>query len=224
MKSVMFKSKRRPIAIPQSEHLKLVGTLALLWGNVDFDFPPIDCLSMVAGMGFHDRGYGFLDNSPIGGMTDDEWAVIARRGFYMQYADITADLITKYHFKRLASYDDSEKRIAMTAEFLQAIEQQLARHQLSKELFDRVDRITNLCDGISFDFCFEIPATGEASIYSRNNENTEVRIKYLVENGKISATPWPFSVDTYEGYIIGYKLDGYPAQLDPLILPFQLSK
>ncbi len=36
----MFKSKRRQIVTPQSEHLKLVGTLAMLWGNDQFDAPP----------------------------------------------------------------------------------------------------------------------------------------------------------------------------------------
>jgi hypothetical protein len=220
----MFKSKRRPIVTPQSEHLKLVGTLALLWGNAGFDVPPIDRLSMVAGMGFHDRGYGFLDNSPIGGMTDEEWAPIARRSFYTQYTDITADLIAKYHFRRLASHDDSEQRKAMTAEFSQEIEKQLAGHKLSKELFDRVDRITDLCDTISFDFCFELPAGKEFSIYPRNDTKTEVSIHYRVEDGNIHVTPWPFSVDTYDGYIIGYKLDGYPDKLDPVILPFHLFK
>ncbi len=35
----MFKSKLRPIAIPQFEHEKLVGTLALLWGNAAFELP-----------------------------------------------------------------------------------------------------------------------------------------------------------------------------------------
>jgi hypothetical protein len=29
----MFKSKRGTIVTPQSEHLKLVGTLAMLWGE-----------------------------------------------------------------------------------------------------------------------------------------------------------------------------------------------
>ena len=29
----MFKSKSRPFVIPQSEHLRLVGTLAMLWGK-----------------------------------------------------------------------------------------------------------------------------------------------------------------------------------------------
>jgi hypothetical protein len=61
----MFKSKRMPIVIPQSEHLRLVGTLAMLWGNLDFDLPPIERNSMIAGMGLHDRGYGLLDNSAI---------------------------------------------------------------------------------------------------------------------------------------------------------------
>lgn len=220
----MFKSKRRPIVIPQSEHLKLVGTLALLWGNADFDLPPIDRLSMVAGMGFHDRGYGFLDNSPIGGMTDEEWIPIARRGFFTQYTDITADLIAKYHFRRLATHDSSEARKALAAEFSLEIDKQFADHKLSRELFDRMDRITDLCDTISFTFCFEKPAEGEISIYPHNDSNTQVSIHYRVENTNIHASPWPFSVDTYKGYIIGYKQDGYPDKLDPVILPFDLNK
>jgi hypothetical protein len=220
----MFKSKRRPIVIPQSEHLKLVGTLALLWGNADFDLPPIERLSMVAGMGFHDRGYGYLDNSPIGGMRNEEWAPIARRGFYTQYTDVTADLIAKYHFRRLASQDASDERKAMTAEFSAEIERQLADHKLSKELFDRMDRITDVCDSLSFNFCFEEPASGEISVFPRNDGNTEVSIHYHVEDGKIHAAPWPFSVDTHEGYINGFKLEGYPDQLDPVIMPFRLLK
>jgi hypothetical protein len=37
----MFLSKQRPIAISQWEHQKLAGTLALLWGNAEFEQPPI---------------------------------------------------------------------------------------------------------------------------------------------------------------------------------------
>jgi len=61
----MFKSKLRPIVIPQSEHAKLAGTLALLWGNTSFDLPETDWLSFIAGVGLHDRGYGYLDTSAI---------------------------------------------------------------------------------------------------------------------------------------------------------------
>jgi hypothetical protein len=94
----MFKSKLRPIVIPQSEDFKLVGTLALFWGNADFDFPPVERLLRVAGMGFPDRGDGFLDHAPIGTMSDDKWEEIARRGFFTQYTDLTADLIAKLAF------------------------------------------------------------------------------------------------------------------------------
>lgn len=220
----MFKSKRRPIVTPQSEHLKLVGTLALLWGNADFDLPPIERLSMVAGMGFHDRGYGFLDNSPIGGMSDDEWIGIARRGFFTQYTDIVADLITKYHFRRLASTSDTTPRKALALEFSKEIDRQLSQNRLSNELFERIDRITNLCDMISFNFCFELPADGNVSIHPRNREEREIPVKFHVEDGNISVSPWPFSVDSYQGYIFGFKQDDYPSKLDPVILPFCLAK
>jgi hypothetical protein len=220
----MFKSKRRPIVTPQSEHLKLVGTLAMLWGNDTFDLPPIERESMILGMGTHDRGYGYLDNAPIGEMGESAWFPIAHRTFTMPCSDVVADTIVKYHFRRLASYDDSPGRKALTVEFSKAIDEHLKEHNLSEELFDRIDRITNLCDSLSFSFCFDVPASGEISIFPRNGEDTEVTVKYHVEDGVISAEPWPFSVDSYEGYLVAYQSDGYPERLDPVILPFVLKK
>ena len=220
----MFKSKRRSIVTPQSEHLKLVGTLAMLWGNDDFDSPPIERTSMIAGMGLHDRGYGYLDNHPIGGMGDAEWFPIARRTFYMPCSDVVADTIVKYHFRRLASHDDSPGRKELTAEFSEALDEHLGKHSLSKVLFDRIDRITDLCDSLSFVFCREAPASGEISIFPRNGEDTEVIVKYHVEEGVISASPWPYSEDRYEGYLVAYKSDGYPERLDPVILTYELRR
>ena len=220
----MFKSKRRPIVTPQSEHLRLVGTLAMLWGNVDFDISPIERNSMIMGMGLHDRGYGLLDNSPIGGMSDEEWNEIARRSFAMQYSDIAADTIAKYHVRRLASHDDSVERKTMTAEFSLAINRQLKQYSLSKTLFDRLDRITNLCDKISFDFCMDVPASDAVSIFPGNDEDTEISVRYHVGDGLIHVTPWPFSVDSYESYLLAYQLDGYPERLDPFILPYRLQR
>ena len=220
----MFKSKRRLVVTPQSEHLKLVGTLAMLWGNDEFDTPPIERASMIMGMGTHDRGYGYLDNHPIGGMKDSEWFPIARRTFYMPCSDVVADTIVKYHFRRLASHDDSAERKALTAEFSAALDEHLKAHNLSKELFDRIDRITDLCDSLSFSFCFDVPASGEISVFARNAEDTETTVKYHVEDGVLSPDPWPFSVDRYEGYLVAYKTDGYPEQLDPIILPYMLKR
>jgi hypothetical protein len=50
----MFKSKVRPIAIPQYEHGRLTGTLAAMWGNDDIDRPVIDFASFVRGVALHD--------------------------------------------------------------------------------------------------------------------------------------------------------------------------
>lgn len=220
----MFKSKSRQIVTPQSEHLKLVGTLAMLWGNEDFDLPPFERNSIVMGMGLHDRGYGFLDNSPIGGMSDEEWFLIARRGFSMPCSDVVADTIVKYHIRRLAEHGDSEARKAMAMEFSGAIERQLEAHNLSKTLFDRMDRITDLCDRISFTLCFDKPETGEVTVFPRNEGETQVRVEYQVEDGLIRLAPWTLSVDRYEGYLLAYHSDGYPERLDPFILPFRLER
>lgn len=219
----MFKSKRRPIVTPQSEHLKLVGTLAMLWRNDQFDFPPVERESLIAGIGLHDRGYGYLDNAPIGEMHDSEWFPIARSTFYMPCSDVVADTIVKYHFRRLASHDDSAGRKALATEFSAALDEYLEKHNLSKKLFERIDRITDLCDSLSFSLCFDVPASGEISIFPHNDEDGEVTVKYHVEDGVISAEPWPFSVDSYEGYLVAYKSVGYPETLDPVILPFALK-
>lgn len=219
----MFKSKHRDIVIPQSEHLRLVGSLAMLWGNREFDRPPFERGSFIAGLGLHDRGYGFLDNSAIGDMPELEWNMITRRGFYMPSSDPIADLLTKFHLRRLASHDSSEERRAMTAEFDSVIDGQLETYGFSRDFFDRIDRITQLCDSISFDFCFESPATGNVSVFPRNARSEEIPVEYSVQDGKIRAEPWPFSVRKYEGYIVAYRSDGYPGRLDPVILTFKLS-
>jgi hypothetical protein len=220
----MFKSKRRAILTPQSEHLKLVGTLAMLWGNEDFDLPPIERTSMIAGMGLHDRGYGYLDNAPIGELTDEIWLPIAQRGFYTDCSDVLSDTIVKYHFQRLASHGQTKARKELAAEFSRSIDEQLKAHDLSKSLFDRMDRITDLLDQISFSFCFDIPASSEVSIFPRNGEDAEVKVRYEVDDGVIHVDPWPFSVEENQGYLLAYYLDGYPENLDPFILPYHLQK
>jgi len=220
----MFKSKSREIITPQSEHLKLVGTLAMLWGNDDFDIPPIDRSSMIMGMGLHDRGYGYLDNAPIGIMSDETWFPIARRGFYMECSDIVADTLVKYHFRRLASHKKSEGRKELHAEFDQALESHLKENNLSKSLFDRIDRITDLCDQISFRFCYDVPFSGEVLVFPSNGDDREVAVKIDINDGRIHLDPWPFSVDSHEGYLVAYHEDGYPEKLDPFILTYRLEK
>jgi hypothetical protein len=220
----MFKSKRRPIAIPQSEHLKLAGALAWPWGNAHFDFPQIDRLSLVAGVGLHDRGYGFLDEAAVGEMPEEQWLAITRRGFSMSGSDPAADLITRYHLKRLARANPSATVQALYREFEQQLENQLREQGFSAALFARIDRITELCDSISFGFCFEQPVQGRAAIFPRNTEETEIPVHYSIKQSGITVDPWPFAVESISGYIVGYRLPDYPARLDPVILPYALSR
>jgi hypothetical protein len=220
----MFKSKQRPLAIPQWEHQKLAGTLALLWGNADFERPPVPSESFLAGIGLHDRVYGPIDNLPIGELPEQDWLRLTRTGFDMTWSDPMADVITKIHLKRLVSYGDSPARRALVAEMAQTIHEQLQRHGLDTAIFERIDCIANLCDRISFDFCFEAPAEGAVQIFPGNARDEEVAVHYRIASGTIQVDPWPFAVDSYTGYLVGYQLDSYPTVLEPVIMPYQLVR
>jgi len=219
----MFKSKRRSVAIPQSEHLKLVGALVYLWGNRDFDLPQVELASLVAGVGLHDRGYGSLDDSPVGDMPTEKWLAITRRGFDMTGSDPVADLIVRHHLARLTSNNAAPDVQALHETLVREIGDQLSGQAFSAALFERIDRITNLCDSISFGFCFEAPVEGQVSIFPRNTANDEVSVRYSIRSTGITIAPWPFSVASIKGYLVGYRLPDYPARLDPVILPYLIS-
>src|ERR1700752_4191186 len=130
-------------------------------------------------------------------MSEEEWLGIARRSFSMHSSDIAADTIVKYHIRRLASYVDTNERKALSTEFSGAIDMQLKSQNLSKQVFARMDRITELTDNVSFTFCFDVPDWGEVSCFPRNGEDSEVGVQYRFENGVIHVAPWPFSVSHY---------------------------
>jgi hypothetical protein len=218
----MFKSKIRPIVTPQSEHLKLAGALAHAWGNTDFDLPPFPLLSFVEGVALHDRGYGYLDQRPIGDPDEDKWLKITWKGFNMPASDPVADLITKLHLRRLVRSQDTPRRAAMLREMESLIEAQIAEHGFSAADFERLDRITNLCDSISFIFCFEAPARGQVMVYPRNGSDEQVAVEYELKDGAISVSPWPFGVESLRGYLIAYQEDGYPQRLEPVLMIYSI--
>ncbi len=220
----MFKYRRRPIVIPQSEHSRLAGTLALLWGNAHFDRPAIDAQSLVAGIALHDRGYGYLDNWAIGETSEPEWLRITRHGFYLGGTDGVADLIVKLHLKRLVTSRDSAERQALAQEMETAIQGRVARSGLNREEMARIDRITRLCDSIAFDFCMEEPAGRAVAVFARNDAREPSQLEYTIDDGEIQIDPWPLSLDTYANYLVGYRSEGYPEMLDPVIVPYRLAR
>ena len=78
----MFRSKSRGVIITQFEHARFSYQLASLYGNEDFDVPNIPIESFLAGVLFHDRGYGIVDEYEIGQMSEDAHVdVLVKGGF-----------------------------------------------------------------------------------------------------------------------------------------------
>lgn len=218
----VFKSSQRPISIPQSEHLKLAGALANLWGNARFELPPVPRLSLVAGIALHDRGYGYLDDIPIGEVDDDRWLAVTRGGFYMPCADPVADLITRHHLLRLVSGTDTPAHNALAQEMRLAIQQQIERNGFDAELFAKIDRMTQLCDMMSFDFCWEKPVERQVEVFARYDGPESTVVRYQIRGGVITVDSWPLQVEEHSGYLVGYQLDGYPERLDGLVIPYRI--
>jgi hypothetical protein len=220
----MFKSKMRAVVVPQSEHLKLVGVLAFYWGSPQFDPPPLPRLSFVEGIALHDRGYGYLDTLPIGEAAEADWLEVARRGFDMPASDPIANIITRLHLLRLVTSQATPARRALAEEMALVIDRQIAGTGLPKRIFERVDRITDFCDSVSYDFCLERPARGQVLVYPRNDGAEEVPLQYEIHSGEITISPWPLNVEEIGGYLTGYQTDGYPERLEPILLPFDIRK
>ncbi len=220
----MFKSKQRPIAIPGWEHQKLAGTLALLWGNADFERPPVAFESFLAGVGLHDRAYGPLDNLPIGELAEEQWLALTRGGFEMAWSDPIADLIAKMHLQRLVSYRDAPARQAPGrrdgagdpgADPARRLGCRCLRADRSDHQSVRPDRVRCLLRGAS---------RRRRAHLSHNDRDEEIVVRYRIEDSTIQVAPWPFAVDRHQGYLVGYQLDGYPAVLEPVVLTYQLAR
>ncbi len=89
--------------------------------------------------------------------------------------------------------------------------------------FEWADKITRLCDNAAFYFCFEGEWERKAAVCPKVGSDEAVEIEYCVEeNGRLSITPWPFSVPIIMGNILGFQADRYPEQLNPIVVPFHI--
>jgi hypothetical protein len=220
----MFRSKIRPIIIPQYEHGRLAGTLAQHWGNEAFDRPALDFPAFVQGVAFHDWHYGFGDNFSIGDYDDVVWMQIAGRGAALRLDDPAADIVHKMHLRRLLTYASSLWRQALIEQIDQTIDSRLAETSLSRADFEWTDTITRFCDDISFYFSFGVPVERENSVGNRVAGDQKTAVTFQIKGqGDVLVDPWPFSVPFLSGQIIGYEADGYPDVLRPLVVPFRVS-
>jgi hypothetical protein len=78
--------------------------------------------------------------------------------------------------------------------------------------------------GIMWTIHFEAPAEGEVRISPGNDRDDEIAVRYRIADGIIEVDPWPFGVNSHEGYLVGYQLDGYPTVLEPVMLLIALVR
>jgi hypothetical protein len=220
----MFKSNIQPIVIPQYEHGRQAGILASLWGNEHFDRPALDFDSFVKGVMFHDRGYGPQDKHAIMETAEETWLALERSVIEKPLDDASADILILMHIKRLAEGQATPGRQVLANEIEQQIQRRLKDTSFTREQHRWADRITSICDKISFDFCFGTPTQLTRRSYPHvDNFDTIVELTHRIEaDGVIRLAPWPLHVPSYEGMITGYELEGYPERLEPVLVKFRV--
>ena len=206
----MFGSRRRAIVFPQADHARLAAALALPWR----DRPPgLPFESFVRGVADHDRGYGEHDDDEIGAVASERWVGIQRRGFTPRGEDPVVDLVAALHVRRLLSSQDDDHERTAYAEVDALIPSLLAGAGVTAAQAVAADLITNVCDRVSFDFCFEEPAEGEVR-----------GVAYAVDGlGGITLDPWPLAVERLLGLVPAYAAEGYPERLVPFTVPFEVT-
>lgn len=216
----MFRSARRDVVFPQSEHARLAATIALAWGNDAFAGPRLPFDSFVRGVALHDRGYEPFDDDGIGEVAPERWLEIQRESFRPRGEDAAVDLVVAMHIRRLVGNSRSS---GVVVELDSRLPELRAAAGLTEAEAAAVDRITDLCDRVAFDFCFEEPASGGVDIVPAAG-GEPVRVTYILDGeGAVSLDPWPLGVPRLLGVILGYGATGYPAVLDPVVVPFEIA-
>ena len=205
---------------PQAEHARLAAAIASAWSDA---FAPVRLQRerFVRGVALHDRGYGEHDADEIGQVSRERWLAIQERGFAATGEDPLVDLVVALHVRRLVSSGDDEP----SRRVLDAMDEALPRlgrdAGVSPEDAGAADRITDLCDRISFDVCLEAPDAGEVEILRA--DETPVRVSYTVDGrGTIVLDPWPLEPPALAGTVLGYAAGGYPDVLEPVPTPVSL--
>ncbi|NNG25958.1 MAG: hypothetical protein HKM87_00415, partial [Ignavibacteriaceae bacterium] len=106
-------------------------------------------------------------------------------------------------------------------EILENIEQRisvsLSRTNNSLEEFLWADRITNFCDWVSFNFCYEKDFIDKVEVYTRRNSSVKTELTFQSNPaGEIGVDPWPFSAKSIKGFINAYEKEDYPIKLKSL--------
>jgi hypothetical protein len=206
----MFRSKRRDVVYSQAEHGRLSAAIAGGWGNERFARPPVPLESFVLGVALHDRGYGELDSDGIGEIPVERWLEIQQGGYAPTGTDPIVDVIVATHVHRLVAGLRSPEAAAELEDEASLAELRTIAG-LDEATATWLDRITDLCDRISFAFCFEQEASGRVEVAGTS-------VEYAVDGaGGVGLRPWPLTPPRLTVLVTGYEAAGYPTVLQPVL-------
>jgi hypothetical protein len=209
----MFRSARRPVVYPQAEHARLAATIAAAWGNDEIERPPLPFESFVQGVALHDRGYGNLDADGIGEVTPERWVDLQRNSFEPRHEDPVVDVVVAMHARRLVSWSKSPVAAGELAEMDAALPAIREAAGVGEDDALEADRVTDLCDRVSFDLCMESPTSGSVGEFSYE----------LDGEGTVTLDPWPLGVPRLPGVLVGFEAEGYPDRLKPVASRFEIK-
>jgi hypothetical protein len=209
------------VVFPQLEHARLSAAIALVWDDA-FGPLPLPRESFVTGVALHDRGYGEHDADGIGAVPRERWLAIQRGSFAPAGVDPVADLVVAMHVRRLVSHATHDRARAALTEMDEAIPALREAAGVSEAEAAAADRITDLCDRVSFDFCLEQRDSGSVHVIGPAGEVLAVR--YEVDGqGTIVLEPWPLAPRTVSGVLLAYAAESYPRVLEPVVTPFLIE-
>src|SRR5262249_11801515 len=123
------------------------------------------------------------------------------------------------HIQRLIGYS---RNPAAADALTDTVRELRERAGISEEDAEATDLITNMCDRIAFDFCFEQPDEGALELPTRDPRE-RVRVSYSIDgNGTVVVDPWPLDVPRLAGLLFAFAAPGYPAELNPIVVPYEL--
>ena len=206
------------MVFPQREHAAFAATIASAWSDA---LAPIRLPRerFVRGVARHDRGYAEHDADEIGQVSRDRWLAIQERGFAPTREDPVVDLVVALHVRRLVSSGDDNAARHVVRAMDDALPAILGDAGVSADDAAADDRITDLCDRISFDFCLEEPDSGGVDVLGPGG--LPVRVSYAVDGqGAIVLDPWPLDRPALDGTVLAYAAERYPEVLEPAPTPF----
>lgn len=229
----MFRLQDPDVVVPQSEHGRLAGMIALHWGNESFARPPIDFDSFVAGVMLHDWHYGPSDEFPLDDLEPTprdsqrwrSWLDLAKRGEASTFDDPIAEAVAKRHLVRLLDGEDDPEAIELSHRLDQRVDRLCGFAGIERRDVDAADSIVRVCDRLAFDVFRQSPDRDTIDVCSDFDGARSVTLRYSMSVGsRIVLDQWPLTCDSLQIGLLSFRRETYPRELTPAVLCLSIDR